>query len=359
MMRSTRIGQSLLCGVLCAAGLGSNEAQASRGFGEVQVVTTVPSPGSPEGIAVRGQRFYVAGPAKLGTIASGPSVIFGFDLHSGQLLNTYPVQGENLLAEHANSCIAFDASDRLYVVNSQIGVYRLDPATGLQESYSGPIPNLPACGLLQHAPCSPTLLDLPPLPNDIAFAPSGDAYVSDSMQATIWRIPAGGGAPQIWFQDARFASPYIGVNGIRVDPMRTRLYVSVTTDMLGGGYIYTLPLVAGPAASDLKVFHKFALGDAPDGFAFGASGKLYVTVALPNSSGVVVLWPDGSEQTRVVNELLSPTVPFDSPANVAFDGGGSLLLTNHAFLTNLPSHYTVLDVFVGDTASPLIEPSFP
>jgi hypothetical protein len=43
-------------------------------------------------------------------------------------------------------------------------------------------------------PCSPTVLDLPPLPNDIAFAPT------DSMQATIWRIPKGGGTPKIWFQ---------------------------------------------------------------------------------------------------------------------------------------------------------------
>jgi len=358
-MPGVRIGQGLLCGVLFMAGLGSSEAQASRGFGKVEVLSTVPSPGSPEGIAVRNQRVYVAGPARLGTIASGPSVIFGFDLHTGQLMDTFPAQGEDLLAEHANSCVAFDDRDRLYVVNTQIGVYRLDPATGGQESYSNPIPNLPACGLLQPAPCSPTPLDLPPLPNDIAFAPGGDAYVTDSMQATIWRIPAGGGKPRIWFQDSRFASPYIGVNGIRLDPMRSKIYVSVTTDMLGASYIYTLPLVAEPKAADLKVFHKFALGDSPDGFAFGASGQLYVTVALPNSSGVVVLWPDGSEQTRVVNDLLSPTVPFDSPANIAFDGQGSLLVTNHAFATNLPSHFTVLDVFVADTASPLIEPSLP
>jgi len=358
-MTTSRIS-SFVLGALCLVCLEPGVAQA-RNIGDVHVLATVPTPpGSPEGIAVEDQRVYVAGPAKFGTIISGqPSGVVAFDRFTGQLARTYTTQGENILAEHANSCIAFDASDRLYVLNTQLGLYRVDVATGTQENYSTPFPNLPACSLLQAAPCSPTLVDLPPLPNDLAFAPSGDAYVTDAMQATIWRVPAGGGQPQIWFQDTRFASPYVGVNGLRLDPTRTKIYVSVTTDMLGGGYIYTLPLVAQPKATDLKVFHKFAVGDAPDGFAFGASGKLYVTVALPTSSGIVILWPDGTEETRLVNALLSPTVPYDSPANVAFNGSGSLLVTNHAFATNLPSHYTVLDVFVGDNASPLVEPSLP
>jgi hypothetical protein len=60
---------------------------------------------------------------------------------------------------------------------------------------------------LVKAPCSPTVLDLPPLPNDIAFAPNGDAYVTDSMQATIWRVPKGGGAPKVWYQQASSPRP--------------------------------------------------------------------------------------------------------------------------------------------------------
>ena len=37
----------------------------------------------------------------------------------------YDVAGENLLSEHANSSIAFDGEGRLYVLNTQLGVYRL------------------------------------------------------------------------------------------------------------------------------------------------------------------------------------------------------------------------------------------
>ena len=66
-------------------------------------------------------------------------------------------------------------------------------------------------------PCSPTPFDAPPLPNDIVFAANGTAYVTDSTQATIWWVPPGGGAPQIWFQDPRLASPSFGPNGIRID----------------------------------------------------------------------------------------------------------------------------------------------
>lgn len=49
----------------------------------------------------------------------------------------------------------------------------------------------------------------------------------------------------------------------------------------------------------------------------------------------------------------------DSPANVAFNKQGSLLLTNHAFATMIPANFTVLDVFVDDKAFPLVRPTIP
>jgi sugar lactone lactonase YvrE len=160
-------------------------------------------------------------------------------------------------------------------------------------------------------------------------------------------------------QRQRFASPYIGVNGIRLDPARTHLYVSVSLDLLTRGRIYSLPLVAKPTAADLTLFHAFAPGDSPDGLAFGATGKLHVAIVLPTSSGIVVLHPDGSEERRVTNNLLTPTVPFDAPANLAFDGSGRALVVNHAAFTNLPSHFTVLDVFLDDAGDPLERPALP
>jgi sugar lactone lactonase YvrE len=332
-----------------------------RPYGDVKVLTTVPAtPGFPEGIAVNGNRVYVAGPAKFGTTGTGPSHVFAFDINTGALLQTYPTQGENLLAEHANSCIAFDGFDRLYVLNTQLGLYRINTETGQQESYGLPFPDLQPCldGVF-GPPCSPTLANMPPIPNDIAFDENGYAYVTDSMQATIWRIAPGGGQPQIWFQDQRLASAYIGVNGLRLSPDRSKIFLTVTADLLGGSYVYTLPLVEAPTAADLAVFHQFVPGDLPDGIAFGKSGNLYVTIATPFASGISVLRPDGTQAVRLKNALLSPIFPYDSPANIAFNNKGSLLVTNHAFATMLPSQFTVLDVWVDDKASPLDKPLLP
>ncbi|HEX8116159.1 MAG TPA: SMP-30/gluconolactonase/LRE family protein, partial [Pyrinomonadaceae bacterium] len=327
----------------------ANAASHVRPYGDVQVLATFPTPpGFPEGIAVKGNKVYVSGPARFGTAGTGPSTVVAFNRDSGALEATYTTQGEALQFEHANSCIAFDGQGRLYVLNIQLGMYRIDTGSGAQESYSTPFPDLPACDG-NNAPCSPTFFDAPSLPNDIAFDEDGSAYVTDSLQATIWRVPAGGGTPQVYFQDARLGTVPggVGANGIRLSPDRSKLFVVVSIDPTGSPFIYTLPLVAQPQASDLAVFKAFTPGDIPDGIAFGKSSNLYVAIATPAASGIAILNPSGAETGRLANPAGSPFFPYDSPANIAFDGHGSLLVTNHAFATMIPTNFTVLDVYVG------------
>jgi len=351
---------------LAAAVLLSGTGVASAAeFGEVSVFAQVPVPnGFPEGLAVHGGHVYTAGPATFGTsLNNKPSRVFEFSLASGELTRTLLTQGEKVFgAEHANSCLAFDGSGRLYVLNNQLGAYRVDLQTEEQSSYTPPLPNLRSClplGLSKKD-CSTTAINMPSLPNDIVFDEQGYAYVTDSAQAAIWRVPPGGGEPQIWFQDYRLSSVYIGVNGARLSPDRSQLFITVTIDPLGQGWVYTLPLVEQPQKSDLKAFHYYPAG-GPDGIAFGASGRLYVTLALPGRSAISVLNPDGSEYARVQNKLLSPIAPLDSPANIAFDGQGNLLVSNHAFATGLllPKHFQILRVFVDDYESPLAAPLLP
>lgn len=350
---------------ICGALLAYAPLCPAASFGEVSVFAQVPAPGFPEGIAVRGNRFYVAGPATLGTsINNQASRVWEYSLADGALLRTLETQGETVLgAEHANSCLAFDGNGRLYVLNTQIGPYRLDLGSEVQQSYAPPIPDLNPCLPTDgpQAECTTSPGVTPPLPNDLAFDDAGNLYVSDSMQATIFRIPPDGGPAQVWFHDYRLFGPYIGVNGLRLSPDRTKIFLSVTNDLLGIGRIYTLPLVDAPTAADLKVFHNFFLAEGPDGIAFGKSGKLYVTTALPGQSGITVLNPDGTQAARINNPLLSPTRPFDAPANLAFDGQGNVLVSNHAFATGLlmPQQFQILKVFVNDRASPLVTPWVP
>ena len=364
-IRFAALTSELFCAaMILGACIALPKAEAAP-FGQVSVLAQVPVPnGFPEGIAVKGDRVYVAGPATLGTSVNGqPSRVFEFNIDSGALTRTLLTQGEQVFgAEHANSCLAFDGNGRLLVLNNQIGTFRINLQNAAQTSYTTPFPNDPVCLLnLSKKSCTPTLADLPSLPNDLAFDDAGNLYVTDSLQATIWRIPPGGGTPQVWFRDYRLASPYIGVNGLRLSPDRSTVFLTVTTDLFGLGRVYTLPLVDKPAAADLKVFHNYALGDGPDGIAFGASGKLYVTLALPGRNGISILEPDGSESARLSNPLLSPVAPYDSPANIAFDGKGNILVTNHAFVTGLvlPNQFQILKVFVNDTASPLAAPLLP
>lgn len=327
-----------------------------RPFGDARVLARVPTPpGFPEGIAVSNGLVWVSGPATFGTAGGPPSKVLVYFAATGTLIKSFDIQGENLAQEHANSSLALDRQLRVYVLNTQLGVVRIS-LTGKQEQYSTPFPDLKPCG--QAAPpCSPTPFDAPALPNDIVFTANGTAYVTDSTQATIWRVPPGGGVPQIWFQDARLASPSFGPNGIRIDPAGTKLYFTVSEDLQHRAFVYTLPLVAQPTGADLKVFHEYTNGDLPDGIAFGSTGRLYVAIATPFASGISILSPAGAEVIRLANQG-NPIFPYDSPANIAFDGNGSILVTNHAFITGVtnPAQFTVLDVYVADTGLPLHRP---
>ena len=346
-------------GAVLAGTLGAGAPTASADFGDARILAQFPGdPGFPEGVAVRKGRVYAAGAATFGTTGAGPSTVMTYDRATGATIARTDAVGENLLAEHADSSIAFDKSGRLYVLNTQLGVYRLNPKTGAQEPYASAFPDLLPCApVISPAPCSPTPANQPPIPNDIAFAPDGSAYVTDSMQATIWRIPPGGGAPQIWFQDERLASPYIGVNGLRLSPAGDRVFVTVTVDLQGNPSIYSLPLVAKPTASQLTLFHRFDAGELPDGIAFGSTGDLYVAMAGPGSSGVLILRPDGTQRARLGNPQGSLTEPYDGPANIAFDGAGNILLTNHAPFTGVAlKKFSIVDVEVGDPGAPLFTP---
>ncbi len=343
---------------LLSTGVHTTHAQT---FGDVEVFATVPTPpGFPEGIAVRNGIVYVSGPAAPGTAGNGePSGVVAFDLESGEQLNLYQAQGEDLDQEHANTCIAFDNSSRLYVLNSQLSVYRLDPATGRQEIYASALPDIPSCffSLDADITCTPALLNRMPLANDIAFAPDGTAFITDSLQATIWKVAPGGGDPAVWYQDFllnSFIFGFVGVNGIRIGPANDFVYFTVTTNPLNQGSIYTLPLVENPEQDDLTEFHRFNRGDTPDGIAFGASGRLYAVMNGSNAK-VIVLNPDGSEYGKITSPL------FHSPANAAFDGEGSLLVVNHPISEGRrdPSLFMILKVFVDDVAHPLITPDIP
>src|SRR5512146_3209694 len=111
-------------------------------------------------------------------------------------------------------CVAFGPDGKLYVIEPFVGVIRMDlDSRNTQSVYAA------------FTPTGPSLL------NDLAFDGDGNLYVTDSFQATIFRVPAGGGTPVVWFSDSRLAgdpSVGFGANGIRIDQTNKKIYVSVT-----------------------------------------------------------------------------------------------------------------------------------
>jgi sugar lactone lactonase YvrE len=326
--------------------LGADSAcgDRQRSFGDAGLFAPVPAPGLPEGIAVRGNKFYVAGQADLFNFGDPePPKVFEYDICTGSLLATFVMQGQDLAQPHGVSHLSFDGSGRLYVIDFQRGVVRIELSSGRQEVYAPPFPIINPFGL-------------PSLPNEMAFDATGNLYVTDSLQGVIWRIAPGGGMPAIWFQDPRISSSF-GPNGIRFDRSGETIYFVVSMDSATAeAGVYTLPLSEAAQPDDLRLFHRYADGEVPDSLAFGRSGKLYVTLASPAASGVSILSPNGSEEARIANAPAGSLSPFDSPACMAFDREGGLLISNHAFFTRIPDHYLVLDVFVDDKGLPLIKP---
>lgn len=349
-----RFAASLAPATLCAAALLCLAGAAGadpRPLGDVRVLAQIPAPGFPESVVVRGNRAYVSTQSHSGTAGLGPSTVVAFNARTGKLVRTYPIQGEVLAQDHSLTNMAFDRQHRLYVLSSQLGLIRLDLKTGAQQPYAAPVPNLPACP--NAAPCSPTSSDQPPLANSLVFDAAGYTYVTDSAQATIFRIPPGGGQPAIWFQDARLDG-IVGANGIRVSLDGQRIFVAVTFTAAARGPIYTLPLVDAPQAADLTLFHEYG-ADGPDEIAFGRSGKLYVSLAVANAASV--LDPNGNEVARYPGPA-SNGVPMDSPSGVAFHGK-SLLMNNHALFTGNAAHMVTFDIVVGDHGAPLARPLLP
>jgi sugar lactone lactonase YvrE len=351
---------------LILTGVGAAQAAQPGGIG---VFATVPAdPGFPEGIAVHGNWVFVSGPARFGTAGTGPSAIHVYNRKTGSLIQTIVVQGEALEFEHAVSNIAVDGAGRLYALSTQLGLIRFTKQgqTYVQTSYGDPVPDLPICAAVTPGvPCSPTTTDAPPIVNDIVFDAQGYAYVTDSLQATIFRYAPGGGPAEIWLQSADFEGggpiPF-GLNGMRVNPERTHLYFVVSTTLANPvqGIIYRLPIVDNPTPADLEVFYTYSnaisgpFGEIPDQLAFGAKGDLYVSLAFTNQ--ISVISPNGVETKRIAS---APTdsIPLDSPAGIAFDARTkSLLIANHALLSANPANFAVLKVFVNDPGNELVKP---
>jgi Strictosidine synthase-like, N-terminal len=355
-----------------------------RPIGNIEVFATLPYPGHPGGLAVDGRTLYVdTSNADFDRPFDTSDEIWAYNLDSGKPTSSplNPIQVPRVASVQTMGLLgmALDAQGRLYTADMNGRVLRVDPRTGAQAVYA----------------TIPTSTDtsLTDMPGFVAFGRDGNLYVGDWSAPVIWRVPPGGGEAEPWFVDPRLAGTYgANVAGLTLDPSGEDLYIAAGTQE-GQIAIYRLPL-AHPDALHLEEFHRYsdfvfmpcpadpdlelvACATMPTfgggGIAFGASGMLYVALFAKNQ--LSILDSDGSEALRFPSpeENAEREIPVNGPFGLAFDGRGSLLVANTGDPTfgkgpggtdppggfSTSDTWVVFDVFVNDTAGPLVRPVIP
>jgi gluconolactonase len=210
----------------------------------------------------------------------------------------YGVTLDGSIAEVANTGgsvlgMAVDAAGRIYACDwHRQEVVRVDPVTGVVETYTTGAPDLP--------------LDDP---NSPVFADDGTMYVTGSENPAIFSVTPDG-ETSVW-------TTAIGgyPNGITLTPDGSAVVVAQShPEDFEGGRVWRVPIEAdGSAGAPVVMAELFHT--VPDGVAYDADGNCYVAHYTPDRIDRIL--PNGSVET-VVEDW--EAVHLNAPTNIAFCG---------------------------------------
>ena len=267
-----------------------------------------------------------------------PSRVLEFTA-AGTLLRSWVVRGQDLSGPHGVQVATMDHRGRLLLLDKNPPrVLRLNRRTGRQSLYArfpdGTVPNYAAWGR------------------------DGSLYVTDYMSPRIWRVPRGGGKPEIWLEDPALDGGEFGLTGIVLAKDRRTLLVAQQSAAGGSagnpatGRISKVPIGDGGKPGPITPLWESLPFDGPDGFAVARSGAIYITLLLANQ--IAVVNPDGTEKERFGAALTGENggpVPFDSPSSARFLGT-RLMIANQSYAAADPAHQAILDLETGEPGQP-------
>jgi hypothetical protein len=357
--RRALIALALLASVLAAA----PAADAQRARFNTRLLARVPPPGFPAMAYVHPNgRIYVGTYVNPGGDGSRSRVL-EYD-GSGTLLRSWTVPGQDLSKDHGVQVATSDSKGRLVLLDrTPARALLLDRASGRFVQYAS-FPNLPPCLPLQPTTgCSQTLEDRDPMANYAIWGPDGSLYVSDFLQAVVWRVPPGGGEATIWLSDRRLDGGEFGTTGLALAAdRRTVLIAQGSSAGLGElnpttGKIYTTQIQPDGSPGGLGLLWESGPADLPDGFTIARSGNLYVPLA-GGANQIAVVAADGHELERFPSSSGDGSngspVPFDTPSSARFLGT-RLIVANQSFTGNRDNQ-AVLDVETGEGGLPELIP---
>jgi sugar lactone lactonase YvrE len=357
--RAALIALALLASLVAVA----PAAGAQRARFDTRLLARVPSPGFPAMAYVHPNgRIYV------GTYVNPSGDSFRSRVleytPDGTLLRSWTVPGQDLSKDHGVQVTTSDSEGRLVLLDrTPARALLLDRRTGRFTQYST-FANLPPCLPLQPTTgCSQTIEDREPMANYGVWGPDGSLYVSDYLQAVVWRVPPGGGEATIWLSDRRLDGGEFGTTGLALAAdHRTMLIGQGSSAGLGElnpttGKIYTAQIQPDGSAGGLGLLWESAPTDLPDGFTIARSGNLYVPLA-GGANQIAVVAPDGHELERFPSSSgggdNGSTVPFDTPSSARFLGT-RLIVANQSFTGNRDNQ-ALLDVETGERGQPELIP---
>jgi sugar lactone lactonase YvrE len=194
------------------------------------------------------------------------------------------------------------------------------------------------------------------LPNDVAFAPDGTLYITDSSGA-VWRVP-GGGSAEMWVQDetlvgtGAYGLPFpIGANGIVVIPGRGASRGLMVANSEKGQLVH-VPILPDGSAGQPTVVVAAPILFGLDGITMDARGTIYGASNAGNR--VLRISRDGSDLAEIV-----PGAWLDFPTALTFSTGNdghTLFVVNSAFIHLLTDPPTLGEARPGVIAVPVNPP---
>jgi hypothetical protein len=331
-------------------------------YGHVSVFARIGAPGEPSLTLVtpNQRRVFVGTFEDVTGSSTAPSKVFEYDAH-GKLLKTFVIKGQTPGKAHGVQVAARDRRGRLYVLDQEPArAVVLNPRTGAQRTYAT-FADVPTCASAHRTTgCSNAVLDSAPEPDYAAWLPDGSMLVTDYAQQLIWRVPAGGGKAQVWFNSARLDGELFGPAGVVLMPSHRSVLVTAATGGLttidlpnnsARGRLYRIQLAKHDRAGKVTTLWSSDLAQAPDGFAVSADHRhVFIAMAGPVANCVVEV-ARGNRGWRQVWQVPSclhgagsdSPVTWDTPTSVQFLNR-SILVTNQAYFTGIASHWAILRV---------------